>query len=113
MDPINSRDQIWWLILIQRSHNYKDILIWRETTQVIHVLDSENYDNGIHQTKTFIKWVTFWKGETRQIFPYSKRCGPLPNKISKVVHFLEGFLEQLSLEKDEVVSYDPHGVISK
>ena len=46
-------------------------------------------------------------------FHILKDVGPFYIISLSVVHYLEGFIEKLILEKDEVVAYDPHVVISK
>ena len=42
-----------------------------------------------------------------------KDVGPFQIRSQSVVHYLEGFLEHLSLEKAKEISYDPYGVLSK
>ena len=46
-------------------------------------------------------------------FHVPKYVGPFQMRSLSVVQYLEGFLEQLRLEKAEAMAYDPHGVISK
>ena len=46
-------------------------------------------------------------------FHIPKYVGPFYIISLSVVHYLEGFIEKLSLDKDEAVPYDPHVVISK
>ena len=46
-------------------------------------------------------------------FHIPKYVGPFYIISLSVVHYLEGFIQKLSLDKDEVVSHDPHVAISK
>ena len=45
-------------------------------------------------------------------FHIPKDVGPFDIISLNDVYYIEGFLEELSLEKDKAVAYDPYGVIS-
>ena len=55
----------------------------------------------------------FGRVKQHNYFHIPKDVGPLYISYLSVVHYLNGFIEKLSLDKDEAVAYDPHVVISK
>ena len=55
----------------------------------------------------------FWSVKQHKYFHIPKYVGPFYIKSLSVLNYLEGFIEKLSLEKDEAVANDPHVVISK
>ena len=55
----------------------------------------------------------FGSVKQHKYFHIPKYVGPFYIRSISVVHYLDGFIEKLSLDKDEAVAYDPHVVISK
>ena len=55
----------------------------------------------------------FGSMKQHKYFHIPKDVDPLYIRSLSGVHYLEGFIEKLSLDKDEAVPYDPHVVISK
>ena len=57
--------------------------------------------------------LNFGSVKHHKYFHIPKYVGPLYIRSLSVVHYLDKFIEKLSLDKDEAVAYDPHVVIPK
>ena len=55
----------------------------------------------------------FGSVKQHKYFHIPKYVVPFQIRYLSFVHYLEGFIEKLSLEKDEAVTYDPHVMISQ